>query len=444
MKFKDYKLKTYLLNSLNKKSFLEPTDVQEVVIPKLLHKENVIVKSATGTGKTHAFLIPMLQSLDENDKNLQKIIISPTRELAMQLYKELTNLLDASIEVDCRLYVGGTDREQEIKRLEKSQPQIIVGTIGKINDLAISSNILKIHQANMIIIDEADMVFEDSDIENVDKVFSKIPNNIQIGIFSATISKNLLTFLKKYLNNYELIDLSVSSFTKSSINHIFIPTKNKDKNQLLVNVLHSFTPYLVLIFANTKNQVDFLADYLANNNIKVGKLTGDLQSRERKQMLKRIKDGEYKYLVASDIASRGLDIEGVSHVINYELPEDIDFFIHRVGRTARYNFDGTAISFYDFEDDLYIEKLQNKGLKCTYMAMKDGNLVATKERNQRPKSSKVIKIEEELHLKTPMPKKVKPGYRKKRNIEIKKKLRKMKRSNIDSMYHKKEHSKNND
>lgn len=445
MKFSNLNLKEYINEGLRNIEFYETTEIQSIVIPKIINKENVICKSQTGTGKTHAFIIPMLQNLNEDDKSVQVTIISPTRELCEQIFKEINKIIKYNKEIDCRMYIGGTDREQEIKRLEKSQPQIVIGTIGKIKDLAIDNNYLKIHTSNFVTIDEADMVFEDNDLEEVDYVFSKFNEEIEIALFSATMSNEVIKFINHYLKKCEVINISdKKELTKSEINHIFIPTKNQDKNELLLSILKSFTPYLVLIFANTKEKVNDIASFLADSGVSVAKLTGDLQPRERKQVLKRIKDGIYKYVVCSDIASRGLDITGVSHVINYELPKDIDFFIHRVGRTARYHLDGVAISFYDYEDDEYIKTLRRKGLVCTYMAFKNGEFKETSKRNRPPKAKNVIKIEEELHLKTPMPKKVKPGYRKKRNEKIKKQLRTMKRKKIDSLYHKKGHKQNDD
>ena len=445
MKFANMNLKKYIEEGLRSIDFYETTEIQSLVIPKLLKKENVICKSQTGTGKTHSFIIPLLQNLDEKLNEVQATIITPTRELALQIYNEINKIIKFNGNIDLRMYIGGTDREQEIKRLTKSQPQIVIGTIGKLKDLAKDNNILKIHTSKMVVIDEADMVFEDTEMEEVDSVFSKFNDDINVAVFSATMSKEVNNFINRYLNKCEVIDITnKNELTKSTIDHIFVPTKNKNKDELLLEILGNITPYLVLIFANTKEKVNELANFLAENGYNVARLTGDLQPRERKQVIKRIKNGDFTYVCASDIASRGIDITGVSHVINYELPKDIDFFIHRVGRTARYNIDGVAISFYDYEDDEYIKNLQKKGLKCTYMVFKNGAFKETMERNKPQKTSEVKKIEEHIHLKTPMPKKVKPGYRKKRNEKIKKELRKMKRAKIDSIYHKKGHKKNDD
>ena len=444
MKFVNYNFKEYINKGLSSIGFIETTPVQEIIIPKILKGESIIGKSATGTGKTHAFLIPVLENLDENLHEVQVVIISPTRELAFQLNEEFNKILKFNENIDLRMYVGGTNRDSEIERLSKSQPQIVIGTIGKINDLVNSAGALKIHTASTVIIDEADMVFGTKEAEEIDYVFKRFEYLKQVCAFSATIPAGLNNFINKYLlqenkNKCEVIDLSNKSITKDDIEYIFIPTKNKDKFELLVNVLHTFTPYLVLIFANTKNKVDEIASYLSENGVKCVKITGDLESRERKQVLKRIKDGEVQYVVASDIAARGIDIEGASHIINFELPKEIEYFIHRVGRVGRNNLKGSAISFYDYEDDKYLDELRKKHLKCTYMALKDGSLTPIKKRNGIHKSSKIQKIEEEVHMRTPMPKKVKPGYKKKRLEKINKKLHKMKHQKIDEMYFKNIH-----
>ncbi len=451
MKFVNYNLKEYINKGLANIDFFETTEVQEQVIPRLLNGDSIVGKSATGTGKTHSFIIPMLQNLDENLHEIQYVIVSPTRELAFQLQEEVLKITKFYTidQIDVRLYVGGSNRDSEIKRLEKSQPQICIGTIGKLADLAHNENVLKIYTAKSVIIDEADMVFGSKDVDEIDKVFSKFENLKQVSAFSATIPTGLVNFVNKYLlDNHqkrcELIDLSKKSIDKDSIEYVFIPTKNQDKLGLLLKVLKTFTPYLVLIFANTKEKVNEIATYLGENNIKCVKITGDLESRERKQVLKRIKDGEIQYVVASDIAARGIDIEGVSHVINFELPKEIEYFIHRVGRTARFNLNGSAISFYDYDDDKYLDELRKKGLKCVYKALKNGSLQVTTKRNNDHKPTRIKKIEEDVHMRTPMPKKVKPGYKKKRLDKINTKLRQMKHQKIDEMYFKNVHKKKED
>lgn len=436
--FKQYKFNKYIYQALDELEFIEPTEIQKQVIPIIQQGNNVIGKSQTGTGKTHAFLLPLLNNLTPSLET-EIVIIVPTRELALQIYDEVNKITKFfPSNIDVRMFVGGTNREAEMERLEKSQPKIAIGTIGKIKDLVITTNLLKIHTAKTVVVDEADMVFESSEIEEIDQIFARFNEDIQTLVFSATLPNDLVVFLNKYLKKFEIIDLSKKDISKSSISHIFIPTKNKDKMQLLYDLLTSFHPYLALIFANTKTKVDEVAEYLSVQGLKVGKLTGDLEPRERRQVIKRIKDGMFQYVIASDIASRGIDIIGVSHVINYELPSDVEFYTHRTGRTGRADFEGVSISFYDYEDDAYINKLEAKGLNCIYMALKDNELVPTKERNARDKRiPRTSTIEEEIHRRIPLPKKVKPGYRKKRKEEIEKKLKKIKRQKIEDIYRRK-------
>ena len=433
--FKDYNFKEYINKGLDAIGFTSPTEVQEIVIPKALNNINIIGKSQTGSGKSHAFILPMLEKLDESNKEVQAVIVSPTRELATQLYDNIIEITKYSEEpIDVRLYIGGQNRDQELKRLESSQPQIVIGTIGKLTDLSIKTNLLKIHTAKLVIIDEADMVFEMSEIVDIDKLFARF-QDIQVMSFSATIPNNLITFLNKYLDKSEVVDLVKKKIEKDNINHFFLPTKNKNKDELLCNILRSIQPYLVLIFANTVTKVDEISLMLSNNGFKVSKITGKLEARERKSILNRIKSGEFQYVVCSDIAARGMDITGVTHVINYEVPKDIEYYVHRIGRTARFDMTGVAISFYDYEDENYVNMLRNKGLTIKFMNFKNGEFIPTRERNRSVKKDSLM--EQEIHAKHPVPKKVKPGYKKKRKEAIEKEIRKVKRSKIEQIYRKK-------
>jgi ATP-dependent RNA helicase CshB len=442
--FKQYNFKKFINEAIDELGFKKPTAIQTKVIPLVLRGENVIGKSQTGTGKSHAFLFPVLEMLSSSN-DLDVLIILPTRELAFQIFEGINQIVKHSKHpIDVRIFVGGTNRGAEISKLEKSQPKIAIGTIGKIKDLAVTTNLLKIHTAKTVVIDEADMVFESSELEEIDSIFSKFQETFQTLVFSATIFNDLTVFLNKYISKFELVDLSEKSISKKSIDHVFIPTKNKNKNELLLTLLTSFHPYLALVFANTKDRVDEVSDFLSSSGLRVGKLTGNLEARERKQMLRRIKDGDYQYVIATDIASRGIDIVGVSHVINYELPNDVEFYIHRTGRTGRAEFDGTAISFYDFDDDVYLNNLERKGLKCIYKALVNGELVNTKERNARAKRIKKDDIiESSVHKKYPLGKVVKPGYKKKRKDIIEKEVRLLKRSRISEIYRKKAREDNN-
>ena len=436
-KFSEYRFKTYINQALEKIGFYEATPIQELTIDRALKKESLVVESATGSGKTHAFLLPVFQKLDESNQNVQAVIISPTRELASQLYEVAMEIASCSEqEIFIMKAIGGNDREKEINRLQKNQPHIVIGTIGRIVDLAINSNVLKIHNAEMIVIDEADMVFSHKELLEVDKIMGKIQGEPQFLIFSATIPKGLRQFLNKYLENVQAITIEETNLTTGNIEHYMLQCKAKKKDEVLLQLLEIINPYLAIIFVNTKEEVERLSMFLAEKGFKVGKMHGSMEDRSRKQMLKRINNLEFKYVVASDIVARGIDIEGVSHVINYDLPKDIEFYIHRTGRTARFTNTGVAYSLYAYEDDSYIKLLQSKGLKPKFVKITNGSLVEVKFFVKKELTVSQ-QIENKVHRETPLPKKVKPGYKKKRNEQIKKKIKQEKRARISEMYRKK-------
>lgn len=436
-KFKDYHFKEYINEALKEIHFDSPTLVQTKVLPKAIKGQSLMVESATGSGKTHSFMLPIFQNLDVHDHSCQAVIISPTRELAEQLYNVACQIAKYSNpEITVAKVMGGIDRDTELKRYEKLEPQIVIGTIGRIHDLVIESNVLKIHNAKTIVIDEADMIFEEKEIVEVDHIMGKIQDMPQFLIFSATISKGLRAFLNKYLQNIETIVLEEKNLTKTNIEHLMLQCKAKQKEHVLLDLLKIINPYLAIIFVNKKDKVETLSMMLAENGYKVGKIHGDMNDRDRKQMLRRIKDLEFKYVVASDIAARGIDIEGVSHVVNFDLPVDTEFYIHRTGRTARFNNTGTAISLYAYDDDAYVTGLREKGLVVKFVKISDGELVQTKLVKRQSRSF-VREIEEKVHQQVRMPKKVKPGYKKKRKAEIDKKIRKAKREYIAEIYKRK-------
>ncbi|MBE6131083.1 MAG: DEAD/DEAH box helicase [Erysipelotrichaceae bacterium] len=435
--FKDYHFKEYINEALKEVNFTSPTLVQTKVLPKAIKGQSLMVESATGSGKTHSFMIPIFQNLDVHDKSCQAVIISPTRELAEQLYNVASQIAKHSNpEITIAKVMGGIDRDTELKRYEKLEPQIVIGTIGRIHDLVIESNVLKIHNAKTIVIDEADMIFEEKEIVEVDHIMGKIQDMPQFLIFSATISKGLRAFLNKYLQNIETIVLEEKNLTKVNIEHLMLQCKAKQKEHVLLDLLKIINPYLAIIFVNKKDKVETLSMMLAENGYKVGKIHGDMNDRDRKQMLRRIKNLEFKYVVASDIAARGIDIEGVSHVVNFDLPVDTEFYIHRTGRTARFNNTGVAISLYAYDDDAYVTGLREKGLVVKFVKISDGELVQTKLVKRQSRSF-VREIEEKVHQQVRMPKKVKPGYKKKRKAEIDKKIRKAKREYIAEIYKRK-------
>ena len=412
-KFERFNLKPFIIESVKELGFFEPTEIQERLIPTVLKGDSVIGQSQTGTGKTHAYLLPMIQKVNPSKEAVQAIITAPTRELAAQIYQEVLKITkNSEEEIAVRLYIGGTDKQRTIEKL-KHQPHIVVGTPGRINDL-VKEQALFVHSAPILIIDEADLMLEMGFLEDVDQIASRMAEALQMLIFSATIPEKLKPFLKKYMENPKYIQVEPKQVTAAKIEHYLLPARHRNKLELVFQALETFNPYLAIVFTNTKKKADEVADGLMGKGLKVGRIHGDLSPRERKQMMKQILDLDYQYIVATDLAARGIDIQGISHVINYELPSDLDFYIHRVGRTARAGYSGIALTIYEDRDEDALNKLENKGIEFRHCDLHDHEWVDLGDRNKRNKRKRQVN---EIDLKAKSiikkPKKVKPGYKKK-------------------------------
>lgn len=418
-RFQDLNIKPYLKAAIEDLHFEELTQIQEQVIPLALEGKDIIGQSQTGSGKTHAFLIPTFESLKEDVQQVQAVITTPTRELAEQIYIVASHLASFSeTPIKIGRYVGGTDKKQTIERLGV-QPQIVIGTPGRIKDLAINERALLVHTAKMFVVDEADMTLETGFLTDIDQIAGTMGKDLQMMVFSATIPQALKPFLKKYMTVPTHIHIQPRQQTAVKINHILYPTKHRSRVNIVANLLKTINPYLAIIFVNTKQHATEVSNALTSQGLQVGQIHGDLTPRQRRQMMQRIRNLDFQYIVATDIAARGIDIEGVSHVINYELPQDLEFYIHRVGRTARGNYDGVAITLYDSAEEELLQELEERGIKFNYKELKNGELVTVNARNSRQKrEKKENEIDKIAKAKVRKPKKVTPGYKKKMKFEM--------------------------
>ena len=417
MFFDGIELKNYIVKAIEDLKFKEFTDVQKAVYDKLKTNKNILAKSKTGSGKTHAFLIPIFQDLNEKSYEVQATIIAPTKELALQIYKVAQHIASFSGDrIDIKLYSGGSDRAKEIEKLNNSQPQIVIGTPGRIKDLAIDENALKIYTSKYFVVDEVDMTFESGFQEELD-VVSSVLSSSKMMFFSATIAEKILPYLKKYMTNVEFIEINNNN--DAQIKHIWLPLKYKDRYECLTTLLTCIQPYLCIIFANKKDTVIELAGKLANDGYFVGVMHGDLTPRERKRVLNDCNNLKYQFLVATDLAARGIDIEGVTHIINYELPYDYEFYLHRSGRTGRMHKDGIVYSFYEDIDNDYLDNLAKKKVKPEYYEIKNKELIEYKGRNTRSQRVKPkTDYQKQAAKYIPKATKVSPGYKKKRQALI--------------------------
>lgn len=426
-KFRAFPFQPFIHEALEKIGFIQPTEIQRKVIPLALKGESVIGQSQTGTGKTHAYLLPILEKIDPTIREVQAVITVPTRELAEQIYKEAIKITQYKTEdpIVVRRFMGGTDRTKDIEKL-KDQPHIVIGTPGRILSL-IKEQALFVHTAKMLVVDETDVMLDMGFIFEVDQIAGRMPEDLQMLVFSATIPENLQPFLKKYMENPEFIQIEPRK-TPENNKHILVPLKSRNKLELLYEILQSLNPYLGLVFVNTKQKVDEITDWLIEKKINVGRLHGDISPRERKRVMKQIRNLEFHYVVATDLAARGIDIEGVSHVINFELPKDLQYYIHRAGRTARLGNDGVTITIYEPSDEIALQKLEKRGILFEYYDIKDGEWTPIVERHQR-KNRKKTTSEEEVQVKVfiPKPKKIKPGYKKKMKEQQQQLIRRLKK-----------------
>ena len=430
MKFTEFKFKDYIQEALRDLNFVEATPVQEKLIPVVLSGRDLVGESKTGSGKTHTFLLPIFQMLDEEADSVQAVITAPSRELAAQIYQAARQLASFSEkEIRVANYVGGTDKARQIGKLESSQPHIVIGTPGRIYDL-VKSGDLAIHKAKTFVVDEADMTLDMGFLATVDKIAGRLPKDLQFLVFSATIPQKLQPFLKKYLSNPVIEQIKTKTVIADTIENWLLSTKGRDKNAQIYQISQLLQPYLAMIFVNTKTRADELHSYLTAQGLKVAKIHGDIAPRERKRIMNQVKNLDFEYIVATDLAARGIDIEGVSHVINDAIPQDLSFFVHRVGRTGRNGLPGTAITLYQPSDDSDIRELEKMGIKFTPKMIKDDEFQDTYDRDRRANREKSReKLDTEmLGLVKKKKKKIKPGYKKKIQWAVNEKRRKTKRA----------------
>lgn len=427
-KFTDYQFKPFVREAIQKLGFEEPTPIQKEMIPLIMKNTSAIGQAHTGTGKSHSFLIPLVEKIDTGQDELQTVITAPTRELATQLFEELKKLTEGT-DIKTGILIGGTDKKRSAERL-RTVPHIIVGTPGRIRDMA-ESGALPIHTATNLVIDEADLAFDMGFIEDIDQFAARMPEQLSMYVFSATIPEKLKPFLAKYMNAPVHVQMNDKKPLTEGMHYSLVPVRSMDRRKKLLHVMDAIQPYLAIIFTNTKQHADELADYLAEHGFKPGRIHGDLTSRERTRMMKKVRDLDYQYIVATDLAARGIDIPGVSHVINYELPEDLEFYIHRVGRTARAGLGGTAITLYAPSDEDQINRIEKLGIPFVHEDVKNGEWIEVKERQARKKRVKETdEIDRQAVARVRKPDKVKPGYKKKMAKEvdqIKKRQRRMKK-----------------
>ena len=341
-KFEDFQLSAATLRSLKRIGFEETTPIQEETIPLSMEGKDIIGQAQTGTGKTAAFGIPLIEKVDVKNKNIQALVIAPTRELAIQVSEELHKIgYDKRVQV--LAVFGGQDISRQIRALKK-KPSIIVGTPGRILD-HINRGTIKLEGIHTVVLDEADEMLNMGFIEDIEKILSKVPDERQTLLFSATMPEKIRQIAVRFMNEPVTVKIKAKEMTVPQIEQYFIKVDEREKFDTLTRLLDYQSPELAIVFGRTKRRVDEVAEALSIRGYTAEGIHGDLSQAKRLQVLRKFKEGSIDVLVATDVAARGLDISGVTHVYNFDIPQDPESYVHRIGRTGRAGKTGMAITF---------------------------------------------------------------------------------------------------
>lgn len=337
----------------------ELMEVQQKAIPYILARRDLMVQSKTGSGKTGAFLLPLFDLLDPNEKAAQALILTPTRELARQVHEEFEKMKLGTAETnefEAALIYGGVGYGPQLEALKKSQ--VVIGTPGRVLDHLESDNFDTSH-LDMFILDEADEMLSMGFFPDVEAIGEHLPSKGKRHsyMFSATMPPAVRSLAREFLKEPDFLTISVDQVSVDKIEHRYYLVGPMEKDRALTRLIEAEQPEAGLIFANTKRTVRYLRKFLQNRGYDADEISGDLSQRDREKAMDRIREGELRFLVATDVAARGIDISDLSHVFVYDVPRDQEFYVHRTGRTARAGKSGTAIVLATYEDEYLLERI---------------------------------------------------------------------------------------
>ncbi|GGG11575.1 DEAD/DEAH box helicase [Paenibacillus abyssi] len=368
--FQNLGIRYSLASLLKSGGVFEPTPVQKNTIPVVLDGRDVIVQAQTGTGKTLAFALPILEKIQPDNRNVQALIITPTRELAIQITKEINKLASA---IGCNVLAayGGQDVESQIRKLQGTA-HIVVGTPGRLLD-HLRRGTVEFWKLSMLVLDEADQMLHMGFLNEVEEILSQTSKHRQTMLFSATMPDSVKRLAVQYMRDPEDIRIQGERITLDNINQYVVETTDRAKLQTLVKMVETDRPYLAVVFCRTKIRAKKLAESLLSLGLEVDELHGDLTQAKREQVMKRFRSAKLQLLVATDVAARGLDVEGVTHVFNYDIPQDAETYIHRIGRTGRAGHKGTAITLASPRDRMTLQVIE-RGIDATLERRSMGTL----------------------------------------------------------------------
>jgi ATP-dependent RNA helicase DeaD len=355
LKFSELGLSDSLLKAIKRSGYEEATPIQEQTIPMVLKGQDVIGQAQTGTGKTAAFGLPIIEEIDTDNPNIQAIVISPTRELAIQTQEELYRLgKDKHARV--QVVYGGADIRRQIRSL-KQHPQILVGTPGRLRD-HLNRHTVKLDHIKTLVLDEADEMLNMGFLDDIEAIVNQTPSERQTLLFSATMPPEIKKIGVKFMTNPTMVRIKAKELTTDLVDQYYVKARDYEKFDIMTRLIDVQDPDLTIVFGRTKRRVDELSRGLVARGYNAAGIHGDLSQDRRTKIMKKFKHGELDILVATDVAARGLDISGVTHVYNYDIPSDPDSYVHRIGRTGRAGHHGVSLTFVTPNEMDYLREIE--------------------------------------------------------------------------------------
>lgn len=349
----------YTLKSLG---LTQPTPIQEQTIPKIIEGKDVIAQAQTGTGKTLAFVLPIIEKINLQNDEIQALILTPTRELAQQISKEIKRMIENVEGLNVLAVYGGQDVEHQLKKLKGAQ-HIVVATPGRLLD-HIRRKTIDLSTIQMLVLDEADQMLHMGFLPEVEDIIYETLSTRQTMLFSATMPNEIKSLAKKYMTDPINIQVQAKRITVDEIKQIVVETTDRRKQDTLLHLIQEHRPFLAIIFCRTKIRAKKLQEALLANGFESDELHGDLTQAKREKAMKRFREAKIQFLVATDVAARGLDVEGVTHVYNYDIPHDVESYVHRIGRTGRAGGKGVAYTLVAPKDVDFLRMIE-KGIHLT-------------------------------------------------------------------------------
>ncbi len=386
--FKEIKLKDCLINGLKKDNIIEPRKIQSQMIEIFMEGKDIIAQSKTGSGKTLAYLLPIINKIEPEEKKLQAIIITPTHELSVQVNNEIKKLAkNSNLGIRSSLLIGGVNIKRQVNDL-KTKPHIAVGSTGRMLEL-IKLKKLKPHTVKTIVIDEADRMINNNSIIQTKALIKTTLRDRQLVMLSATMPKDIVNIATEMMKEPVLIFVEENLINKN-VNHYYLEVERRDKIDMLRKVIRSINPEKAIVFVNRNEIIQDVVNKLNFHKLKTVGLYGAQEKLDRQKSIVNFRNGKSNILIASDIAARGLDIKGITHIINLDLPEKTDEYLHRIGRTGREKEKGTAISLATEYEVGYLHRIQHEfGIEINLKILYKGNLAnKITNKNTNNKSSK--------------------------------------------------------